>query len=189
MGGAHGALPPSITCDVAIIGSGAGAGITAELLTKAGLKVVIIEEGQLKSSSDFTNASPKPMPRCTKRRPDARPATKGTPSCKGAAWVAPPPSTGPASHTTHHPEALARQVWLLTDFTLETLVHPTSSKRKNGSTSPRGKPHPMRTTNCYAAVLPSWASRPKSSRATSRVATTWALVAWVGPTNANSPCW
>ena len=58
LGGAHGALPPSITCDVAIIGSGAGAGITAELLTKAGLKVVIIEEGQLKSSTDFKQREP-----------------------------------------------------------------------------------------------------------------------------------
>ena len=58
LGGAHGALPPSITCDVAIIGSGAGAGITAELLTKAGLTIVIIEEGQLKSSSDFKQREP-----------------------------------------------------------------------------------------------------------------------------------
>jgi choline dehydrogenase-like flavoprotein len=52
-GGKHAPLPERITCDVAIIGSGAGAGITAELLTKAGLQVVIIEEGQLKSSTDF----------------------------------------------------------------------------------------------------------------------------------------
>ena len=58
LGGAHAALPASITCDVAIIGSGAGAGITAELLTKAGLKIVIIEEGQLKSSSDFKQREP-----------------------------------------------------------------------------------------------------------------------------------
>ena len=58
LGGAHGALPPSITCDVAIIGSGAGAGINAELLTKAGLQVVIIEEGQLKSSTDFKQREP-----------------------------------------------------------------------------------------------------------------------------------
>jgi choline dehydrogenase-like flavoprotein len=58
LGGAHAALPTSITCDVAIIGSGAGAGITAELLTKAGLKIVIIEEGQLKSSSDFKQREP-----------------------------------------------------------------------------------------------------------------------------------
>ena len=32
---------------------GAGAGITAELLTKAGLDVVLIEEGPLRTSSDF----------------------------------------------------------------------------------------------------------------------------------------
>jgi choline dehydrogenase-like flavoprotein len=52
-GGPHAALPESITCDVAIVGTGAGAGITAELLTAAGLNVVLIEEGPLKSSSDF----------------------------------------------------------------------------------------------------------------------------------------
>jgi choline dehydrogenase-like flavoprotein len=39
--------------DVAIIGSGAGGGVTAEILTLAGLKVVLIEEGPLKSSRDF----------------------------------------------------------------------------------------------------------------------------------------
>ena len=33
LGGKHGAVPASLNCDVAIIGSGAGAGITAELLT------------------------------------------------------------------------------------------------------------------------------------------------------------
>ena len=58
LGGKHGALPERITCDVAIIGSGAGAGITAELLTKAGLNVVIGEEGQLKSSTDFKQKEP-----------------------------------------------------------------------------------------------------------------------------------
>ena len=52
-GGAQGPLPATLDCDVVIIGSGAGAGITAELLAKAGLKLVIIEEGPLKSSSDF----------------------------------------------------------------------------------------------------------------------------------------
>jgi len=53
LGGKHGPLPERISCDVAIIGSGAGAGITAEILTKAGLSVVIVDEGQLKSSTDF----------------------------------------------------------------------------------------------------------------------------------------
>ncbi|MBX9611655.1 MAG: GMC family oxidoreductase [Burkholderiales bacterium] len=53
LGGAHGPLPERIQCDVAIIGSGAGAGISAEILARAGLNVVIVEEGPLKSSSDF----------------------------------------------------------------------------------------------------------------------------------------
>ena len=39
--------------DVVIIGSGAGGGVTAEILTKAGLHVLIVEEGALKSSKDF----------------------------------------------------------------------------------------------------------------------------------------
>jgi choline dehydrogenase-like flavoprotein len=52
-GGRHGEAPARIVCDVAIIGSGAGGGITAELLAKAGLHVVIVEEGPLRSSSDF----------------------------------------------------------------------------------------------------------------------------------------
>ena len=58
LGGKHAALPQRLECDVAIIGSGAGGGITAELLTKAGLSVVIVEEGQLKSSSDFKQREP-----------------------------------------------------------------------------------------------------------------------------------
>jgi choline dehydrogenase-like flavoprotein len=52
-GGPFGAVPGAIECDVAVVGSGAGAGITAELLTAAGLKVVIVEEGPLRSSRDF----------------------------------------------------------------------------------------------------------------------------------------
>ena len=61
-GGTHGALPEKIVCDVAIVGSGAGAGISAELLTRAGLKVVIIEEGPLKSSTDFNQREAQAYP-------------------------------------------------------------------------------------------------------------------------------
>ena len=52
-GGARPPPPATLECDVVIVGSGAGAGITAELLTSAGLAVVIVEEGPLRSSSDF----------------------------------------------------------------------------------------------------------------------------------------
>jgi choline dehydrogenase-like flavoprotein len=50
--GAQG-LPDTLECDVVIVGTGAGGGITAELLTQAGLNVVLIEEGPLRTSSDF----------------------------------------------------------------------------------------------------------------------------------------
>lgn len=62
MGGPFAVPPDRLICDVAIIGSGAGAGITAELLSKAGLKVVIIEEGPLKSSSDFNQKESEAYP-------------------------------------------------------------------------------------------------------------------------------
>lgn len=42
-----------VDADVVVIGSGAGGGVTAEILALAGLKVVIVEEGALKSSKDF----------------------------------------------------------------------------------------------------------------------------------------
>ncbi len=43
----------SIEADVAIVGTGAGGGTAAEILSDAGLSVVMIEEGPLASSSDF----------------------------------------------------------------------------------------------------------------------------------------
>ncbi|QOL49384.1 GMC family oxidoreductase [Massilia litorea] len=43
----------TLEADVVIVGSGAGGGVTAEILTLAGLRVLIVEEGALRSSSDF----------------------------------------------------------------------------------------------------------------------------------------
>ena len=43
----------ALDCDVCIVGSGAGGGVVAEVLARAGLVVVIVEEGPLRTSSDF----------------------------------------------------------------------------------------------------------------------------------------
>lgn len=43
----------AVEADVAIVGSGAGGGVAAEILALAGLKVVLLEEGPLRSSTDF----------------------------------------------------------------------------------------------------------------------------------------
>jgi choline dehydrogenase-like flavoprotein len=52
-GGEHGALPQTFECDVVIVGSGAGGGVTAEVLSRAGLRVLIVEEGPLRTSRHF----------------------------------------------------------------------------------------------------------------------------------------
>ena len=44
----------TLEADVAIVGSGAGGGTTAEILSAAGYRVLLIEEGPLKTSHDFT---------------------------------------------------------------------------------------------------------------------------------------
>ena len=43
----------TLETDVAVVGTGAGGGIAAEILADAGLRVLLIEEGPLRSSSDF----------------------------------------------------------------------------------------------------------------------------------------
>lgn len=39
--------------DVCVVGTGAGGGVTAEILSRAGLTVILVEEGPLRSSRDF----------------------------------------------------------------------------------------------------------------------------------------
>ena len=45
--------PQTLEADVAIIGSGAGGGVAAEILSLAGLKVLLLEEGALRTSESF----------------------------------------------------------------------------------------------------------------------------------------
>jgi choline dehydrogenase-like flavoprotein len=43
----------TLEADVVIVGSGAGGGVSAEILAQAGLKVIVVEAGRLQSSDDF----------------------------------------------------------------------------------------------------------------------------------------
>ncbi|MDW3684722.1 GMC family oxidoreductase [Cupriavidus sp. CV2] len=45
--------PLSLDADVVIVGSGAGGGVAAEILSEAGLRVVLVEEGALRTSDSF----------------------------------------------------------------------------------------------------------------------------------------
>ncbi len=46
-------LPAEAQFDVVIVGTGAGGGTTAEILSRAGLRVLLVEEGPLRSSRNF----------------------------------------------------------------------------------------------------------------------------------------
>jgi len=48
----------TLEADIVIVGSGAGGGTSAEILSAAGYKVLLIEEGPLRSSRDFTMQEP-----------------------------------------------------------------------------------------------------------------------------------
>jgi choline dehydrogenase-like flavoprotein len=51
--GARADADRTLDADVVIVGSGAGGGVTAEILALSGLSVIVVEEGALKSSRDF----------------------------------------------------------------------------------------------------------------------------------------
>jgi choline dehydrogenase-like flavoprotein len=51
--GATAGLPAVLEADVVIVGTGAGGGVTAEILARQGLSVLMLEEGPLRSSRDF----------------------------------------------------------------------------------------------------------------------------------------
>lgn len=53
MGAGLAPVPQDLSCDVLVIGSGAGGGISAQLLARAGLDVIVLEDGPLKTSTDF----------------------------------------------------------------------------------------------------------------------------------------
>lgn len=59
----HTSAPPArLDCDVVVVGTGAGGGITAELLARAGFKVLMLEEGPLKTSRDFNQLESEAYP-------------------------------------------------------------------------------------------------------------------------------
>jgi hypothetical protein len=80
--------PRTFEADVAIVGSGAGGGIAAEMLTEAGFKV-LIEEGALHTSDSFKDMDEARAYReLYQEAARARRRMAPSPSCKGARWAA-----------------------------------------------------------------------------------------------------
>jgi len=66
-----------LDADVVIVGSGAGGGMAAETLANAGLKVVVVEEGPLKTSSDFNMLESEAYPSLYQESAARKTADKG----------------------------------------------------------------------------------------------------------------
>ncbi|MCW3479066.1 GMC family oxidoreductase [Neisseriaceae bacterium JH1-16] len=67
----------SLSADVVIVGSGAGGGMAAEMLARAGLSVILVEEGALKSSRDFRLDEAKAYPELYQEAANRQTADKG----------------------------------------------------------------------------------------------------------------
>ncbi|WP_174874222.1 GMC family oxidoreductase [Vogesella oryzae] len=66
-----------LECDVAIVGTGAGGGMAAELLAQAGLRVVMLEEGALHSSGSFRLNEAEAYPQLYQESANRQTADKG----------------------------------------------------------------------------------------------------------------
>ena len=153
-------------CDVAIVGTGAGGGTTAAILAAAGLSVVLLEEGPLKSSSDFrmreADAYPQLYQESAGRRTKDKAITILQGRCVGGGttvnWTSSfrTPETTLAWWATHlgiegfSPEALA----------------PSFAEMEARLSSGRGKRRRMPTMRRWRAAPRASASRPARSGAT-----------------------
>ena len=70
-------VPDRLSCDVLIVGSGAGGGVSAELLARAGLDVIVLEDGPLKTSRDFRQRESEAYPTLYQEATARKTADKG----------------------------------------------------------------------------------------------------------------
>jgi choline dehydrogenase-like flavoprotein len=73
----------NLEVDVVVVGSGAGGGVTADILASAGLSVLIVEEGPLKSSSDFKMREREAYPQLYQESAGRRTRDKGVTIMQG----------------------------------------------------------------------------------------------------------
>jgi len=73
----------TVDADVVVIGTGAGGGVTADILSDAGLRVVLVEEGPLRSSSDFRMREADAYPELYQESASRKTADKGVKRARG----------------------------------------------------------------------------------------------------------
>jgi choline dehydrogenase-like flavoprotein len=177
----------ALEADVAIVGTGAGGGVTAEILAAAGLEVVLIEEGALRSSGDFhmleAEAYPQLYQESAARKTLDKAITILQGRCVGGSttvnWTSSfrtPDSTLGYWSASASPTFRRRR------------SRPGSSGWRSGSRSGRGRCRRTRTMRCSRAARRSSASQPVPSGATSAGAGTSATAGWVARRTQSSRC-
>jgi choline dehydrogenase-like flavoprotein len=117
------AAQPDVRCDILIIGTGAGGGIAAELMSKAGLDVVLIEEGMLKSSRDFKMREADAYPQLYQESAARKTKDKGINILQGRTVGGSTTVNWTSSFRTPHPTlAYWNEKFGLADYTPEKLV-------------------------------------------------------------------
>jgi choline dehydrogenase-like flavoprotein len=110
-------------CDVAIVGTGAGGGTAAEILAIAGLRVVMVEEGPLRSSRDFHMLEREAYPQLYQESAGRRTKDKGIVILQGRAVGGSTTVNWTSSFRTP-PQTLAywNEQYSLHDYTVEALA-------------------------------------------------------------------
>jgi choline dehydrogenase-like flavoprotein len=109
--------------DVVIVGTGAGGGTAAEILSHAGLRVLLLEEGPLMSSSDFHMRESEAYPNLYQESAGRKSKDKGITILQGRAVGGSTTVNWTSSFRTPEPTlAYWREHFGLTDYTDEALA-------------------------------------------------------------------
>jgi len=113
----------SLDSDVAIVGTGAGGGTAAEILTRAGLRVILLEEGPFASSKDFKMLEAQAYPQLYQESTGRKTKDKGINILQGRCVGGSTTVNWTASFRTP-PAALSywQQVFGLKDLTVDELA-------------------------------------------------------------------
>ncbi len=113
----------TLEADVAVVGTGAGGGTVAEILADAGLSVVMLEEGPLRTSRDFHMREADAYPQLYQESAARKTADKAITVLQGRCVGGGTTVNWTSSFRTP-PATLAhwQRAWGLADFTVETMA-------------------------------------------------------------------
>jgi choline dehydrogenase-like flavoprotein len=179
----------TLDADVVIVGSGAGGGVTAEILALSGLSVIVVEEGGLHSSRDFRMREADAYPALYQESAARRTRDKGITILQGRTVGGSTTVNWTSSFRTP-PETLLfwQRRYGLADYTDGGLA-PWFALMEARLRIGAWEAAPNENNDLLRAAPASSASRPDAYAATSTAAGTSATAAWAVRPMPSSRCW